>query len=282
MINNFAKDSIKHNGCIRFAPYFDTNILDSYLKSNDNLYKELKSYYVNILKQIKLLAGELKITNSMELNVLFSYLLWYGFLSKDNKLVFDCENCICYKDIDGISIMTGKSKCVNNAEMLKDIQREMGYSSTTVQVYMPTKKDSHEKNDIPRLEHIKKIIRGLKLGNHLCTIISDDYNIYIYDPTNNWFCNILNTRFAKICNSDRYMFIKSGVHRSCDHKEFVEDLKSMNYKNKSKKIYDMQAKEISATTIDKCDNNIKLLDDFHASISPDIESINRLLKTPIK
>ena len=122
------------------AHYIHTKKGDTHI--NNKTYNELKSNYYNILKQLKELIQELKVDNSMQVNIIFSYLLWYGFLSKDNKLQFDCNNYICLENMDGISIITGKSKCLNNAEMLKDLHNIIGNKSNTVICYMPQKSSS--------------------------------------------------------------------------------------------------------------------------------------------
>ena len=294
---------------LRYGVYLMITTLDSkfdnpykgsyYILSNgkrfyitDETFDELKRNYYKILKSIKELIIELKINNSMEVNVLFSYLLWNGFLSKDSLLVYDCENHICLENIDGISIMTGKSKCLNNAEMLKDLQNTVGYHANTVQLYMPPKIgitysmdlpfNSNGKKELTKKERIKKFINGIELGNHLCTIVSDDYNIYMYDPTNNWFCELINTRLAKICNSKRYMFLKNGTHGLYNHDELLEDLYRMDYDKKIKRLYDAQTEYISENTIRLCDSNIYLLHDFHDFINPNIETINKTLEKKLR
>ena len=91
--------------------------------------------YNELLSKMSSLSKELNFQNSLELNILFSYLLWNGYLSKDKEYKFSSND---KKNIPGLffsDIMDGRGVCLNNTEMLKDFLVFNGYSSAIVQNY---------------------------------------------------------------------------------------------------------------------------------------------------
>lgn len=162
----------------------DTNIL----------YLRAIARYGQIVKKVNLLAKELKLTNSLEVSLLFSYLLYNGYFSITSEHKYKVENRIVIPGCYSLDIFHGGGVCLNYSDMLTDILVDAGYSATI----MVNIVDKSTKCDyIPRIErkHVEpkfysKISRLLslpisrKFGDHAVTLIIDNGQPYIYCPTN--------------------------------------------------------------------------------------------------
>ena len=85
-----------------------------------NSFTHTLEIYKEILLSTKKLANELNLTNSLELCVLYTYLLWNGYFSKDKQLKYQTVGTNCIPGTYPYTIMSGGGVCLNFSEMLTD------------------------------------------------------------------------------------------------------------------------------------------------------------------
>lgn len=157
--------------------------------------------YSKILNKFKVLVQELKLNNSLEISILYTYLMWNGYFSKDNKLFYKTQDRAIIQNNFSYDIMCGGAVCLNFSDMLKDILNECGYSSSILLNRLIKERDL-KKDYIPLIERniaktkfnfnlLSVLVSPLtkKIGNHAFNLIEENGQLYIYDPTNLFFWN---------------------------------------------------------------------------------------------
>lgn len=167
---------------------------------------DIMEAYNDLLKKMSILAKELNFENSLELNILFSYLLWNGYLSVHKQYKFSSAD---KRNIDGLffaDIMDGKGVCLNNTEMLKDFLCYNGYPSAILQNFYNKSSKTDYKIQIAKQRDNKKnrenIIKNIlkKNANHVYNLIEDNNKLYIYDSTNLSMHKIINPYKSSLIN----------------------------------------------------------------------------------
>lgn len=187
------------------------NRIHQEIKENRSNYSDVMYDYGIILQNMIKLSKELNLYASLELSILFSYLLWYGYLSKNKEYKFkSCDR----KIIPGLffsNIMDGRGVCLNNSEMLKDFLNLFGYNcamlenqyslTTKVEHKIDIKTSSEEKEKKKIIQLIEKIYM-LGKANHVFNLIEDNSNLYIYDSTNLLLLSIIDMYRSKLINGE--------------------------------------------------------------------------------
>lgn len=245
-----------------------------------------KEYYPYILNQMKQLARELNLTNSLELSNLFTYLLWNGYLSKTKQNVYRIEDRKMIIGLAFADIMDGVGVCLNHADMLKDFLNTCGYNSSTMINLVDKNIKSNYKFDIERKsEKAKKKTEILnlamcpimkKIGNHAFTLIEDNNKLYIYDSTNLMLLNVINPYEAEVINGTginklhpylSYMLNNNQQTGDAIIKLFTSENLSSPYTRR-----DMIFTEKNNMELFK--NRKPLIEDFYLEIKPSIVSIS--------
>lgn len=153
----------------------------------------------------------------------FNYALWNGYLSSDHDFAFNRDNKTLLSNF-GMACIMGKSVCLNNANMLRDLYEAMGYDSTVFNCYYPLDKAKIElfdyQKDIKQASDEKKndedgiylpYVPGpfeLIIGNHAITAVYYDGEYYYYDPTNLLYLSKSDLNDLDILNGDGTMKIR--------------------------------------------------------------------------
>lgn len=235
--------------------YSNQIILGQVSKSMEDRRIKLKDYfnysqqnYKNILKKFSTLVNELKLTNSLEISILFTYLMWNGYFSKDQEFNYQIEKRALIDGMYSYDIMNGNGVCLNFSDMLKDILIECGYNSSILLNKIKNIKEM-KKFYVPEIERnivksnnvitkvmplvFKPIIN--KVGNHAFNLIEENGKLYIYDATNLLFLELNNTIVANILagNGDfkltpyfSYLFNGSKERAALDTLHTIDDFKS--------------------------------------------------------
>lgn len=99
-----SKKEILQAAVKKYPSILDKTFSFMHEANNEMLYKTILTYnreetysdvmflYKSLLKKISKLSQELNINNSLELSILFSYLLWNGYLSKGKTYRFESKN----------------------------------------------------------------------------------------------------------------------------------------------------------------------------------------------
>lgn len=182
------------------------NITACTIRDNRQHYTEIMEKYTELLNKMSYLARKLNMENSLELSILYSYLLWNGYLSKNKDYVFSSADKKYITGLFFTDIMDGRGVCLNNSEMLKDFLKVTGYTSSVMQSYYNDTATRNYKiginirNDEPeeKLSVLKKFLK--KDANHVFNLIEEDNKLYIFDPTNLSLHKIINQYKSSLIN----------------------------------------------------------------------------------
>lgn len=284
----------------KFKKFYNSKLMESFSKAagdriNSVMATDTYKYYLEILKKVAILSKELKLSNSFEVTLLFEYLLWGGYLSKDKQLVYSLNDKVNNPFLIGADIMKGKSVCINNVGMLRDILKELGKEAHLLGCRfinvlenmdfgycLELERQSIISDDFKKRESFfdRKIIENI--GNHAVTLFKENGSYYLSDPTNLVFFN--NTDFLKArCVGGNielelklfstFLYEKLSHEEICNIIDFVcaskcnDNELTVNYIN-----------EISESTLALCKDNSILLNDFYDDIKCDIDGVCKTLK----
>jgi len=295
MINNFTEE--QKNKYENFFKFYTNETIDFFSKVFEDKFKESeqKDFYIaykNIIKKTAKLINELGITDPFHASVIFEYLLWNGFLSKDKTLVYDITNRKNNIALTGADIMRGNSVCLNNSDMLTSVLNQMDIRSYILGCSVkPTKETLKYKPNIER--NIKqptfkdKIIQKLGtlpplkyLGNHAITMFEYNGVYYISDPTSLAFLNFNDFMKAKYVGSDLEVTIKPWISlclQSIPKDKFKEIITKTLIQSNTQLLNLDLIKEFSENALEICQENSNLLDDFHTDNVNDIDIICKTL-----
>lgn len=150
--------------------------------------------YLSVLRNYKDLADELLLFNPIELSILFSYLLWYGYFSRDKHNIYKNDNILLPCHLYPYTIMDGWGVCLNHSVVLADYLNVCGVEAAPLKTGI--KQHNVKVSYIPPIERVnlepKKKFTLTSLfakkhgnsGNHVFTLIKEDEYFYIYDATN--------------------------------------------------------------------------------------------------
>lgn len=180
----------------------DTVILTNSIKrirkednNNRKKYIDLLSDYKNIINKASILFKELKLNNSLEFSILYTYLLYCGYFSQNMDFKFKDEGRKMIPGLYSYDIMTGIGVCLNISDMLKDLLNNSGFKSSIMANY------EYKNNPIEWLKLSKE-----NRWNHAFNLIKENEKLYIYDPTNFRLIKIENTEKAHIMGDNNYKF----------------------------------------------------------------------------
>ena len=150
--------------------------------------------YLSVLRNYKDLADELLLFNPIELSILFSYLLWNGYFSKDKQNIYKNENALLLSHMYPYTIMDGWGVCLNHSIMLADYLNLCGIDATPLKTgikrckfnptYIPPVKEETPKTKGKFTLTSLFVAKQEKTPNHVFTLIKESEYFYIYDPTN--------------------------------------------------------------------------------------------------
>ena len=259
---------------------------------DDNL-KQMNLSYKKILNSTSILASELSISNSLELSILFSYLLYNGYYSKTGEHKYKLENRSIIPGFFSYDIFNGNGVCLNYSVMLSDILINNGYKATII---------VNKLHDVANPEYMMKIERGIVnpkintkiihsllsplsnlIGNHACTLIIDNDMPYIYDPTNLTMFDCVSNRMANHALGKGEILLKPYLTAIVAGNEGLEVIKDLSMKEEYNNHYSKDIFIItSQSEIDKYNKNRFLINDFYSEIKKDINDITEKGKILIK
>lgn len=275
----------------RVSKNFMLATMFNFLNRNNKLITDIdelniaNEQYQEILLKTKKLSQELNLKNSLKIANLFTYLLWNGYFSKDNSLIFQSHKRSMIANHYSLDIMNGIGVCLNFSDMLTDFINQFDYSATSIM----NKFDQKAKNDykpnikrnIAEINFRQKILGkmltpiGNKFGNHAFTLINENNKFYIYDATNLMIFDI-NNRFScsNICGSGECIIKPYFSHYLIDSPKSEETLVGLNMNSAFDSPY---SKNDFIVTWENCIEqfkiNEKLLESFHEEIDTNIKNI---------
>ena len=256
-------------------------------ESNEDVVSILEEYYPNILRNMKKLAEELGLSDSIELGNLYSYLLWNGYLSKDKSNTFSAQDRTIIFGMFFTDVINGKSVCLNHSDMLKDFYNACGYDAASLITYLGDDVEMHYRPMVGR--NIEDFSLGFKtfnlfmssftkkFGNHAFTLVKDKTNgMIIYDSTNLSLFGLKDVYTAEVVNGSGECklnpMVSSVINPYSEHElRVLGDLSET--KNLTNTCSNEGYIETSEVTLGLINTNISLLDDFYDEIEPDIVGI---------
>ena len=243
---------------------------------------EIMTQYNSLINKISILAKELNMSNSLELCILYSYLLWNGYFSKTKQNIFKSEGRKFITGLYFADITDGIGVCLNHADMLKDILNSCDYTSVILQNSFDDTTKVNYKIDIERKnikdEHkslIEKILK-IKKANHVFNLIEENNKIYIYDSTNLLLYNIADSNYSSLINgkgkNKLFPYQSYYFTYSKDEEKLLDRLISeSDYTSPYTKEDFISTSEVNLEIIR---NSITLLDDFYTEARSNIISIS--------
>lgn len=258
-------------------------LLSEISSNNRDLYHQAFENYDSLLQKTIELGRELKLTNSLALSNLYTFLLWKGYFSlyKEHKYSINDRKIL----IDGFftEIIEGMGVCLNYSAMLNDLLIEANFSSTMIinkankmeRDYTPLERNI-EKSKIFNYLRMNIIQLAFKnISNHACTLIKENNQFYIYDATNLAIFQLDSARIATMIagkgniSLDPYMSYffatteaeKNLINDLCNQKSF-----SCPYSRKDF-IFTWE------NNLELFQENMNLIEDFYIDIHTHLEQI---------
>lgn len=272
--------------------FYDNEKEGTYL----NAYKEIISKTADLLKYIKM-------DNAFDASLIFQYLLWNGYFSKDKNLKYSKDNRFNALDAFGADIMRGYSVCLNNSDMLTRVLNSLDIPSrilccSTNELKLPNDNRILKPNDNQFVKHIdnsspwENFLINHIIGNHAIVVFNHEDLDYVIDPTNCYFIKPSGYKKLKFFNTDNILKIKKRTsvllnslsnpleERSAISKDLDHILLNlfMQSKSKSSKINKEFLSDIYYKAIKSYATNIELFKDFHTEITPQIDTICKTLR----
>jgi hypothetical protein len=282
------KNSHSDGNSISFKKIFKMLAEDTIKKYPDSI-----EAYKSIINSTAQLCHELNLKDSMDIFVVFNYLLWNGYFSKDKNYIYTLSERKNLMGYFGTDIINGKGVCLNKSYMLDNILNTMDYKSYMICNKVPKKIIRDYKPNIER--RIKKHGQiPMKInaflfspitnitGNHACTLVEKDDVYYVYDPTN--LCVFKLDKFlqAGIIGGTGIIDIKPyslSWFGNLDNKKITEIVES--YKNVENETHPYDIEDIKSSfesNLELCRNNTGLFNDFYNANEPNRSRVLKIFK----
>lgn len=249
--------------------------------------------YFNILKRTAEVIDSLNIKDPISISIIFEYLLWNGYLSKDHKLNYCASDRTNNLGLLGADIITGKSVCLNNSIMLTDLLKQIGIKAYAFGAYVPPYNGKFESvTDIERNKiksnlnyeikfKLLSLLLSKKMGSHAITIIEDKGKFIINDPTNLTFLNISNFLCAKYIEDDLEVRLKPWMCLLTGdiNKEELDRIVNESYLYHGVNPLTFEyVKSVSDEVLKLCEKSHVTLENFYEKNIKDIEIVCKTLK----
>lgn len=239
---------------------------------------EIMTIYKSLLEKMSTLAKELNINNSLELSILFSYLLWNGYLSKEKILEYKENNDHEIVGLLFLNIINGTGVCRNYSEMLKDFLNYCGYKSVILANYLSDNIQIDYRMEINKkygYTNSNEDMFKRKKANHAFNLIEDN-GLYIYDPTNLLWYFLENVNSSILVNGKGKSIIYP--YRSYDFCYSKDDEKLLDRLFSDEKFVPPYHKadfiSTSEVNLELIKNSTSLLNDFYNEARSDLVNIS--------
>lgn len=140
---------------------------------------EIKEMYQKVVVNFVDLCEKLYLITPLEMETLFNYMLFNGYLSKERKFSNTKEFVVDKKAIIAANILAGEGVCRHISPMFKDILATYGYEAY---IFACALNLGELKNGIWHYEPMT--LKEQIFGNHIICLVEDATNSYFLDPMN--------------------------------------------------------------------------------------------------
>lgn len=192
----------------------------SYKSTGLMFINELNNYNKVITDYVDMLE-EHNIENPVDVFNCFNQTLWNGYFSANQSFSYELGRKL-YFDNYGLGCISGEAVCLNNAAMLTDVFKSLGYEASTLNCCIDPEKMKLDLTDIPIERDIKtgtsnnfykmteiigKIFSNIT-GNHAITVVKYKDELYYFDPTNLCYFGKTNNNQLTLLNGEGTIDIK--------------------------------------------------------------------------
>lgn len=282
-----------------FCEYYQEDTFNILHNSFNNQKKEISSqeYYKLYQKVVTKTAEFLRsmpFKDPYTITIAYEYLLWKGYLSNNHHLEYSISNRSGNLYAAGMDILNGHSVCLNNAEFLARLLRELKYEAYIVGCkghfphhgkyeYRP-KITRNINKKINKNDYIKNIILQLNpfnhFGNHAVTLFKNNNHYQVADPTGLLFGEFTDFLHFKYVGSKVTMQLKPWLMISLEdisYEDFHQIIKSIKKQECAKPLDVPHIRESTEIVLGTCYRRNDIFEDFHQEILPDISKINKSL-----
>lgn len=225
-MKDFMSLGLKDNKSVLNYIHNKTTELLDIQKVNIKDFEKSYIHYQNILNIYADLVQKLNLKNSLQICMLFTYLLWNGYFSVNKKHVYTDYMTANIDGLASFDIMNGKGVCLSYSTMLRDFLIVCGYDSANLinsedanikYSYMP--KIFRQTGRIKRITKFHEFISKIQtknLGNHSFTLVNENDNLYIFDPTNLALIRITSINEAKVVNGKGTFKLMPDISYACN------------------------------------------------------------------
>lgn len=219
--------------------------------------------------------------------VIFTYLLWNGFFSKDMKYIFTNNNLLSLNGFQGFDVIAGKGSCRSISNILNSISQQLGFDTHFLVNSFRTnyrnhildieRKDEHGIILPPKLHNVSYNTSINSVGDHASILLNQNGNFYVYDPTNLSVYKVDETLIANLYNGVGECHIKPWgfiMYENMKQFDILELLCSIKSQNQFSFISNSEIREIIDESLDTCRKSKSLMLDFYSQIQNNIGTIN--------
>jgi len=246
--------------------------------------------YKELLENMKKLASELKLNNSLELANLYSYLLWNGYLSKSKTNYYSSGKRKLIKGFYFADIMDGVGVCLNHSDMLKDFLITCNINACTILNYNDIEIQRDYMMEVERKiskktlkENIGALLIGpfnslikKTFGNHAFTLINENGQNYIFDSTNLIVLKLNDPKQAQMLTGTGSFVLHPYISASlANSNNEYEALKNLFENDDLSSPYTSESvKNISDANIYLFNSSKAQLEDFYTEVKENIDNIS--------
>lgn len=257
---------------------FNLDILTSfYTQTKTDEYKELKFLYDQVIENTADLSKEFEFNDPVEIFAMYVYLYRGGYLSY-NKRFFYGTDMKDFAKLGGIDVVRGTGVCRSISSFLTDLYLSLDFNANNLSVNATSNSIKNQQNLSSAKLNVEeeskifaKIVSALTkfmpLANHQITMVSNENNNYIFDPTNDGYlkkgkCNKLEVSdydksYMKLISWEQLMMRFMGITKvSSNINSLYKDLNKPS-------IDDREYRKTYLSTLKTIKQNIDLLDWFY-------------------
>ncbi len=159
--------------------------------------QEIRYLYDYFIDNYLNLNHSLGLENPIQIQTLYDYLLFNGYLSRNHTFAFTDFETIKNTDLSGVSILMGKGDSRNIANNFCDILNRLNIKTALLNCYIP---NYYEYNNGSKFEDFLAKLSDKVVGNNtICLVDDDQYNYYL-DPANCKFYKLDRSNRKRIFN----------------------------------------------------------------------------------
>lgn len=260
--------------------------LDTYNKPYNIAYRSI------IERASKFYNSEFKNASVIDASIVFEYMLWGGYFSKEKCYLFSSAKRKNNVSNYGADIICGTGVCKDNCVVISDLLNALGYDAIPIVCYANNNGQSigtpyginrnvstYEKRRFLYKLLNEKGFLSSKMGNHAMTLCRDADCVIPIDPTNLVFVNNKDSYTGNVPDTTieySYKPTVTGMAYGIEQQK-IEDMLKLSVNSYKYSFNEMR--ENYKSVVELCETKKSLFDDYYRESE---EDINQVVKTLTK